>query len=93
MSDAPDVPADPAAAHPPDQGRGVRSIIVGSLLAVLAPLGGFLGGSMTGLSGPLDQFDPLFVWLFAGMVVGGIGAAIAIRGGLQWVRENYGTSS
>ena len=73
----------------PDPSKGLRSVVLGSLLAVLAPLGGFLGGSMAGTSGPLDDVDPLFIWLFVGMVVGGIGVAIAIRGGLQWVRANY----
>ena len=72
-----------------NQSAGVRSIILGSLLAVLAPLGGFLGGSMAGTSGPRDDIDPLVLWLAAGMIVGGIGVAIAIWGGLTWVRANY----
>ena len=72
-----------------DPSAGVRSIILGSLLAVLAPLGGFLGGSMAGTSGPLDDVDPLVLWLVVGMVVGGVGVAIAVRGGLVWVRANY----
>lgn len=78
--------------HPapqPDPSRGIRSVILGSLLAVLAPLGGFLGGSMTGTAGPLDEIDPLVLWLVVGMGVGAIGVAIAIRGGLLWVRANY----
>ena len=83
-------PADQS--HPAsytDPSRGVRSIILGSLLAVLAPLFGFLGGSMAGTAGSLDKLDPLVVWLVVGIAVGGIGVVIAIRGGLLWVRANY----
>lgn len=81
-------PADHPTSHP-DPGRGVRSVILGSLLAVLAPLFGFLGGSMAGTARSLDELDLLVVWLVVGLAIGAIGVAIAIRGGLLWVRANY----
>jgi len=81
-------PADHPTSHP-ERGRGVRSVILGSLLAGLAPLFGFLGGTMAGTAGSLDELDPLVVWLVAGMAIGAIGVVIAIRGGLLWVRTNY----
>ncbi|MGV8967807.1 MAG: hypothetical protein ACOH2F_16200 [Cellulomonas sp.] len=87
MSDIPAGSVDPTS-HP-EPGRGVRSVILGALLAVLAPLFGFLGGTMAGTAGSLDTLDPLVVWLVAGMAIGAIGVAIAIRGGLLWVRANY----
>jgi len=75
----------------PDRTRGVRSIVIGVLVALLAPLGGFLGGTMVGSSGSGDDLDPLFLWLFVGMVIGGIGGVVAIMGALRWNRANHGS--
>ena len=33
------------------------------------------------------QLDPMFLWLFVGMVAGGIGGAIALVGLLRWLRS------
>jgi len=66
-------------------------IVIGAIVALLAPLAGFLGGTMVGSSGTVGEFDPLFVWLFLGMVVGGIGAVVAITGALRWNRANHGS--
>ena len=73
-----------------DSTRGVRLIVVGAVVALLAPLAGFLGGTMVG-SSTVGDFDPLFVWLFVGMVVGGIGGVVAIIGALRWNRANQGS--
>ena len=43
---------------------------------VLAPLFGFLGGSMSGVGGTVGGPDPLAVWLLGGMVIGGIGGIL-----------------
>lgn len=74
-----------------DSSRGVRLIVVGTIVALLAPLAGFLGGTMAGSSGAVGDFDPLFVWLFVGMVAGGIGGVVAITGALRWNRANQGS--
>ena len=60
-------------------------------MALLAPLAGFLGGTMVGSSGTVSDLDPLFLWLFVGMVVGGIGGVVAIMGALRWNRANHGS--
>jgi len=74
-----------------DATRGVRSIVVGTVVALLAPLAGFLGGTMVGSSGTVGDLDPLFLWLFVGMVVGGLGGVVAITGALRWNRANHGS--
>lgn len=70
-------------------GRGLRMLVLGALVTVLAPLAGFLGGSIVGESQD-HRIDPLAIWLFGGLVVGGIGAVIAFVGGLRWVQANRG---
>ncbi|MDJ0358233.1 hypothetical protein [Paenarthrobacter sp. PH39-S1] len=69
---------------------GIKLIIPGAILLFLAPLAGFLGGTMVGSPGAIGGLDPLFLWLFIGMVVGGIGGAVALLGALRWVRANRG---
>ena len=71
--------------------RGVRLIVAGTIVALLAPLAGFLGGTMVGSSGPVEELDPLFLWLFVGMVIGGIGGVVAIMGALRWNRADQGS--
>lgn len=67
---------------------GLRLIISGAVILFLAPLAGFLGGTMVGSSGSAAGLDPLFLWLFPGMVAGGIGGAIALLGVLRWMRTH-----
>jgi hypothetical protein len=69
--------------------RGIRPVILGSVLAALAPLAGFLGGSIVGDSGADGGLSPLFLWLFGGLLVGAVGAVVAIMGGLRWVRTRH----
>ena len=65
-------------------------IIIGTAVALFAPLTGFLGGTIVGPSGAVGDLDPLFLWLFVGMVIGGIGGVVAIMGALRWTRANHG---
>lgn len=60
-------------------------------MALLAPLTGFLGGTIVGTSGGAGEFDALFLWLFIGMVIGGMGGLVAILGALRWHRANHGS--
>ena len=60
-------------------------------MALLAPLTGFLGGTIVGSSGSRNALDTLFLWLFVGMVIGGIGGVVAILGALRWNRANHGS--
>ncbi|WP_449065759.1 hypothetical protein [Planomonospora algeriensis] len=82
-------PGPGSGAHEHPEPRGLHMMILGSVLAVLAPLAGFLGGSMAGHSGGTTGLSPLFLWMFGGLVIGAIGAVIAITGGLRWVRARH----
>ncbi|MBG0817850.1 hypothetical protein [Planomonospora sp. ID82291] len=64
-------------------------MVLGSILAVLGPLAGFLGGSMAGHADGGTGLSPLFLWMFGGLVLGAIGAVIAITGGLRWTRARH----
>lgn len=87
-------PASAAGRRPvPDPGRAraVQMMVLGAMLAVLGPLGGFLAGSMIGLSRELGDFDAMFVAMFAGLMIGGIGAVIAGLGLLRYARRDAET--
>jgi hypothetical protein len=63
-------------------------MVLGSVLAALGPLGGFLAGSMIGLSKTIGDFDAMYVALFVGLLVGGVGAVIAGLGLLRYARHD-----
>lgn len=89
----PDRPVDHAPPVEAHQQPGVRAMVLGSLLAVLAPLAGFLGGSMVGDAGSAAGLSPLFLWMFVGLLVGGVGGVIAILGALRWTRTRHDNDS
>ena len=70
---------------------GTPAIIIGGAVAIFAPLTGFLGGTIVGSSDTVGELDPLFLWLFVGMIIGGIGGVVAIMGALRWNRANHGS--
>lgn len=70
---------------------GIAAIIIGGAVALFAPLTGFLGGTIVGSSGAVGELDPLFLWLFVGMIIGGIGGVVAIMGALRWNRASHGS--
>ena len=72
----------------PGRARAVQMMVIGSILAVLGPLGGFLAGSMIGLSRRLGEYDAMFIAMFAGLMVGGVGAVIAMLGLLSYARRD-----
>ncbi|MGV1007684.1 MAG: hypothetical protein ACOYBY_03640 [Dermatophilaceae bacterium] len=79
--------AGPAAGEQWDT-RGLRRVVLGSLVAVLGPLFGFLAGSMVGMSPDGKGADPMFLWMFAGLAIGAAGAFLAFFGGLVFVGAN-----
>ena len=84
-------PASAAArgsAHGPDRARAARMMVLGSVLAILGPLGGFLAGSMIGLSKELGEFDAMFIAMFSGLFLGGVGAVVAGLGLLKYARRD-----
>lgn len=87
MADTSTRTAAPEDSSSPTQ-RGIWMIVFGSVLAVLAPLAGFLGGTKAGASVADQDIDPLLQWLIAGLGIGGIGVLLASVGMLRWVRAN-----
>lgn len=75
---------DDAVPKAPDP--NVAIMVLGAALAVLAPLAGFLGGSIVGSTPDSNGTDPMFLWLFGGLVVGGLGAVVVFLGGMRWFR-------
>lgn len=70
---------------------GFWMTVLGSILAVLAPLAGFLGGSTTGAA-TAERSATLGVWLSVGLIVGGLGVLIAFVGGTRWWRAAQATA-
>lgn len=58
---------------------GIWLIIGGTTIAVLGPLFGFLIGTMMGPS-ESSNLDPIYLFLFIGIVIGGIGTAMVLLG-------------
>jgi hypothetical protein len=66
---------------------GFWMTILGVIIAVIAPLGGFLGGASTGA---FAQENALGLWLIIGLVIGGLGVLLAFVGGQRWWRATHG---
>ncbi|BBY44137.1 hypothetical protein [Mycolicibacterium celeriflavum] len=86
--DEPGGPAEPGRpvvleSNPPGLWRALLGLAVG----VLAPLFGFLVGSIFGAGATGDSVDPMFLSLFAGIVIGGIGLLVALSGGARLWRH------
>ena len=70
--------------------HGLWQVLLGAALAVLAPLFGFLGGTAGGTDGPDDKVDTLLAWMIGGLFLGGLGALVAILGGLRMYQQSRG---
>jgi hypothetical protein len=69
---------------------GLWLVGLGAVLAVLAPLAGFLGGTIAGPGAEVFDVDALLAWLIGGLLVGGVGVLVALFGGLRWYQANRG---
>jgi uncharacterized membrane protein len=78
------------ATEPPATYPGMWQVALGAVLAVLAPLAGFLGGTLAGPGRDAVNVDSLLAWLIGGLGVGGVGVLIALSGGLRWHRASRG---
>ncbi|BBX18655.1 hypothetical protein [Mycolicibacterium duvalii] len=66
---------------------GLWRALLGGAVAVLAPLFGFLVGGMLGAGTTGDSMDPMFLALFTGIVIGGLGVLVALSGGARLWRH------
>lgn len=83
----------------PAEGRRVRlaptppglwRLILGVALAALAPLVGFLVGSIIGVADDVEsEIDPMYLSLFGGILVGAVGVLIAVYGGVRLWRFTH----
>lgn len=64
---------------------GFWLVLLGAGVAALAPLFGFLIGGIVGSTG--ERLNPLFIALFLGILVGGLGVLAAILGGVRLWRH------
>lgn len=86
---------DPHGSQAPGRGMvltpvppGGSLLVLGLVLATLAPLAGFLGGSMIGIKDDAaSSISPLYLSLFVGIVLGGFGLILAGFGGLRLYRH------
>ena len=70
----------------PSQGTpGIAIMVLGVVIAVLAPMFGLLAGSMAGSPDP-DSTGQLFEYFMIGLLVGGLGAVIVYVGFVRYRR-------
>ncbi len=67
---------------------GLWTILLGAMCALLAPLAGFLIGSMIGTGASGREFNPMLLAFFAGIVIGAIGLVVAGLGALRMLRKS-----
>ena len=72
-----------------DRTVSIRLMLIGAFVGIFAPIAGFLGGTMVGVDQTVGGLEPLFVWLFVGMIVGMLGVAVGILGALRWVKGGH----
>ena len=69
---------------------GVWLIIGGGVLAALGPLFGFLIGSVLGSTTDTGDLSPIYLFLFAGIALGGLGVAAVLLGVRRVIRDRSG---
>lgn len=72
---------------------GIWLIIGGSVVAALGPLFGFLIGSMLGSTTDTGDLSPIYLFLFGGIAVGGLGVGAVLLGARRVIRERRGSSA
>lgn len=72
---------------------GVWLIIGGSVVAALGPLFGFLIGSMLGSTTEKGDLSPIYLFLFGGIAVGGLGVGAVLLGARRVFSERRGSSA
>lgn len=68
---------------------GLWRLLLGIAVAALAPLLGFLWGGTFGPGDGDDAFSPIYLGLFLGVLVGGLGVVVALWGGVRLYRHHH----
>jgi len=66
---------------------GMWLIIGGGLVAALAPMFGFLIGSVIGSTTNRDDLSPIYLFLFGGIAVGGLGVGAVLLGARRVIKD------
>jgi hypothetical protein len=66
---------------------GVWLIIGGGVVAAFGPLFGFLIGSMIGSTTDTGDLSPIYLFLFAGIAIGGLGVGAALLGARRMIKD------
>jgi hypothetical protein len=66
---------------------GLWLVIGGGVVAALGPLFGFLIGSMMGSDTQVADLEPIYLFLFLGLLLGGVGIAMIILGARKLYRS------
>ena len=72
---------------------GIWLIIGGGVVAALGPLFGFLIGSMLGSTTDTGDLSPIYLFLFGGIAVGGLGIGAVLLGARRVIRERRESSA
>ena len=62
-------------------------------MAVLGPMFGFLIGSIIGSTTETGDLSPIYLCLFGGIVVGGLGVGAVLLGAQRVIRERRDSSA
>jgi len=72
---------------------GIWLIIGGGLVAALGPMFGFLIGSVIGSTTEKGDLSPIYLCLFGGIAVGGLGVGAVLLGAQRVLRERRDSSA
>ncbi|MEV0901276.1 hypothetical protein [Actinoplanes sp. NPDC049802] len=71
---------------------GVWLVIIGAGVTVLGPLFGFLIGTILGTEAKALGLSPIFLFLFLGFLIGGVGLGIVLLGIRRILRNRKTTA-
>jgi hypothetical protein len=66
---------------------GIWLIIGGGIVAALGPMFGFLIGSVLGSTTDRGNLSPIYLFLFGGIAVGGLGIGAVLLGARRVIRD------
>jgi hypothetical protein len=72
---------------------GLWLVIGGAVVAALGPLFGFLVGTMMGTDSEIGGLSPIYLLLFLGILVGGLGVGAMLLGGRTMLRHRKTSDS